>query len=49
MIRNTSNKSFLTEDLYRQCIDLLPITTVDVLMFDKDLKKILLFRRENKG
>jgi len=48
MIKDASNKRFLTEDLYRQCIDLLPIVTVDILIFDRNLKKTLLFRRKNE-
>jgi colanic acid biosynthesis protein WcaH len=38
----------IEEKLYRQCVDLLPIVTVDVLVFDEDLTQTVLFRRENK-
>ena len=48
MVRNKNNKSFLSENLYRQCVDLLPIITVDVLILDKNLEKTLLFRRNNE-
>ena len=37
----------IEENLYRQCVDLLPIATVDVLIFNKELTNTVLFRREN--
>lgn len=48
MAKDKSNRYYLSEELYRQCLDLLPIVTVDVLFFDRDLNKTLLFRRENE-
>lgn len=41
-------KNTIEEKLYRQCVDSIPIVTVDVLLFDENLMQTVLFRRENK-
>ena len=38
----------IEEKLYRQCIEELPIVTVDVIILDENLGETILFRRENK-
>ena len=41
------NKYILSDKEYRELMRIAPIITVDVLLFNKDLKKILLFKRKN--
>ena len=38
----------IEEQQYRECIELLPIATVDVLIFNEHLTQTILFRRENE-
>lgn len=40
-------EQYIKEKQYRQCVDLLPIATVDVIIFDEEMHKTILFKREN--
>jgi len=46
-MKNIDVEKFIEKTLYQKCVDLLPITTVDVLIFDAELGKTILFKREN--
>ncbi len=39
--------TLLTTDTYREILDITPVCTVDVLFFNEDMTKTLLFKREN--
>lgn len=40
--------NFLPHEKYREVLDITPVCTVDVLFFNADKTKILLFKRENE-
>ncbi len=40
--------SFLSDEIYKICLESVPIVTVDVLILNQSFKKILLFKRNNK-
>jgi len=42
------DKNFIEEELYKKIIEKTTIATVDVVVFSKDLKKVILFKRENE-
>lgn len=44
----TMKNNFFPDNIYKIFIDKLPICTVDVLFFDKNGNKALLFKRKNK-
>lgn len=39
---------FIERKLYRNIVGCMPIVSIDVVLFDKDLNKTLLFKRTNK-
>lgn len=41
-------KNFIEDNLYKKIVENIPISTVDVLLFSRDLKKVLLFLRNNE-
>jgi len=41
------DSQFIEEELYKRIIEKIPIPTVDIVIFSKDLKRVLLFKREN--
>lgn len=44
----TQKNNWINNDLFREIVDNLPICTVDVLFFNKENSKILLFKRNNE-
>ena len=42
-----NNKNYIEENLYKEIIKSIPVVTVDVLLFNNDLTKTLLFKRAN--
>ena len=40
--------TFLTIDKYKEVLDITPVCTVDILFFNEDKTKTLLFKRENE-
>jgi|APSaa5957512576_1039674.scaffolds.fasta_scaffold02000_7 colanic acid biosynthesis protein WcaH len=41
------DKNFIEEELYKKIVENVLIATVDIVVLSRDLKKLLLFKREN--
>ena len=44
----TQKNNWIDNDLFREIVDNLPICTIDVLFFNKEKNKTLLFKRNNE-
>ena len=41
------NLNYLPEKIYKMCLDKVPIVCADVIIFNKEIDKVLLFKRNN--